>query len=286
MKKIFAQLKNDQNVVVFDDADTDILRDVYKTPNVTLAIPFEVDTRALAEGEWYFIALTEEQKEEMLGGYVSESSTVMLSPITPDQYSEVRVLYQVSGEETLFTKVTSRQVSGAKKYITFNEKPVVTEQGNSLLFTGEVDAYWNGRFLYFKKFALVRPLFPGLHKVFKELTETVTNDFLSSAVFELKEEMSSDVIGLRNRKRIASIIGAKSIDLNDPLTYGKYITYAEQYNLDLEIESGKITLIDNSDINNVMNMLGETYYTTDVTGERREIGTSKKLVHGKRKRAR
>ena len=285
MKKIAAKLKNDQHVMVFADAETDALKDLYKTPNVSLAIPFEVDSRPLAEGEWYFIVLTEEQKEEMLDGYVTESSSAMLDSIGPDHYSELRALYHVSGEEILFTKITSRHVLAAKKYIAFGEKPSLAEQGNSVLLTGEVDAYWNGRLLYFKKFALVRPLFPGIHKVFKELTEKVTNEFLSSELFELKEEMSSDFIGLKNRKLISSIIENKTIDLKDPIVYGKYINYAQDYNLDLEIESGKIALIDNSDISKVISLFGEKFYTTDITGEKREISTSKKLVHGKRKRA-
>lgn len=285
MKKIFAKLKNDQNVIVFDDAGTDSLKDVYKVPNVSLALPFEVDIRPLAEGEWYFIPLTEEQKEEMLGGYMWENTNMLPSIISPDNYADIKAIYMVFGEHTMFTKITSRHVAQSKKYITFGEKPALTESSNSILLTGEVDAYWNGRLLYFKKFAFVRPLFPGMQKVYKEVTEDVTNEFLSSAVFELKEEMSSDFIGLRNRKMISSIIKGKTVDLNDPITYGKYLTYAEEYNLDLEIESGKISLIDNGDINKVISLLGENFYTTDVTREKREIRTSKKLVHGKRKRA-
>ncbi len=287
MKKIFAKLKNDQHVTVFDDAEIDSLKELYKVPNVTLAIPFEVDSRPLAEGEWYFIVLTEEQKEEMLGEYMTLGDGRTADPIGKDHYDQLRAIYMVSGEETLFTKITSRHVAGAKQYVAFDAegKPHMAAQSNSILLTGEVDAYYNGRLLYFKKFALVRPLFPGIHKVFKELTETVTNEFLSSTMFELKEEMSSDFIGLRNRKLIASLIQNKTVDLTDAETYGKYVEYAKEYNLDLEIDDGKIALIDNADISKVISLFNESYYTTDVTEERREIRTSKKLVHGKRKRA-
>jgi hypothetical protein len=286
MKKIFAKLKNDQHVVIFDDADIDSLKDIYKVPNITGAIAFEVDIRNLAESEWYFVVLTEEQKEEMLGGYITEGTGALPSTIGPDHFADVSAIYMVSGEETLFTKVTSRQVLASKKYVTFGEKPVLTEQGNAVLLTGEVDAYWNGRLLYFKKFSFIRSLFPGIHKIYKGMTEQVTNEFLSSTMFELKEEMSSDFIGLQNRKRIASIIAGKTVDLADPETFGKYVSYAQEYNLDLEIDEGKISLIDNADISHVINLLGESFYTTDITREKREIRTSKKLVHGARKRAR
>lgn len=287
MKKIFAKLKNDQHVTIFADADTEELKDIYKVPNVSLAIPFEVDSRPLADGEWYFIVLTEEQKEEMLGEYMSLGGNRTADPIHADHYDQIRAVYLVSGEETLFTKITSRHVSAAKKYVAFDEKGKsrVAEQSNAILLTGEVDAYFNGRLLYFKKFALVRPLFPGIQKVYKELTETVTNEFLSSTMFELKEEMSGEFIGLRNRKMIASLIQGKTVDLTDADTYGKYVEYAKEYNLDLEIDNGKIALIDNADISKVISLFNETYYTTDITREKREIRTSKKLVHGKRKRA-
>ena len=52
MKKIFAKLKNDQHVLVFDDVDAnESLKDLYKIPNVSLALPFDADSRPLADGE-------------------------------------------------------------------------------------------------------------------------------------------------------------------------------------------------------------------------------------------
>ncbi len=287
MKKIFAKLKNDQHVLVFDDADTDSLKDLYKVPDITKAVPFEVNVTTLVEGQWYFAVLTEEEKEEMLAGYLSESGSIGLDAITPDHYAEVAAVYMVSGEDKLFTKITSRHVSKPKKYLTFNEKAgLLTEQGNSILLTGEVDAYWNGRALYFKKFAQVRPLFPGIQKLYKDLTEKATNEFLSSALFELREEMSSDFIGLRNRKRIASIIEGKNIDLADPETHEKYLEYAKAYDLGLEIEEGKIALAGNADISAVINLFGESFYTAEITREKREVRTSRKLVKIPKKKAR
>ena len=285
MKKIFAKLKNDQHVIVFNDADAENFKEVCKAPNVTLAIPFEVDTRKLAEGEWYFVIPTEEQKEEMLGEYATESSGMMLNTIEPEHYKEIRVAYMISGEEKFFIKMTSRRVIRAQQYVVFGETPQLIDQGNAISLSGEVDAYWNGTKLFFKKFSLIQSLFPGIKKMYKELTEQETNEFLSSTLFELKEEMSSDFVALSNRKKIASIIDGKVIDLKDTETCEKYLEYAKQYNLDLEIADGKIALIDNSDIGKVISLLGESFYTTEITGERREIRSSRKLVHAKRKRA-
>jgi hypothetical protein len=285
MKKIIAKLKNDQNVIVFNDAETDELKNIYKIPKVTLALPFAIEKRTLTEGEWYFFVLTEEEKEEMLGGYMTESISAGLDTITADHYTELKAIYLVSGTEIFFTKVTSRQVLRSQKYVALNEKPTLVSQGNSILLTGEVDAYWNGSLLYFKKFALIRSLFPGIQKMYRQITEKGTNEFLSSALFELKGEISSEVIGLRNRQRMVSIVEAKAIDLTDMDVCNKYLIYAQQYNLDLEIVDGKIALIDNSDIAKVISLFGENFYTTDVTGEKREIRTSKKLVPTQRKRA-
>jgi len=240
----------------------------------------------LADDQWYFIVLTEEQKEEMLGGYVSPGGAEAWGPLGQDSYNQIRAIYQVTDEGTLFSKVSSRHSRGPEKLVAFGEKPVLKEQGNSVLLTGDVDAYWNGRSLFFKKFSLARPLFPGIQKVYKELTESATNEFLSSDLFELKDEMSSHFIGLRNRKIIASIVEGKSIDLADPETREKYVEYAKEYNLDLEIDGGKISLIDNADVQKVIDLFGEKFYTSYVTQEKREVRMSKKLVHGARKRAR
>ena len=270
---------------MFPDADVDGLKDLYKTPDVKTAVPFEANPKNWVEGQWQFIVLTEEQKEEMLGGYVTEAGAMGLDTMTKDQYAEARAIYQVEAEEMLFTKVASRHVLQSKKYVSFGEKPSLVEQGNSIVLTGEVDAYYNGRLLYFKKFASIQSLFPGIKKVYKEATEHTTNEFLSSELFELKEEMSSDFIGLRNRRMIAAIIDGNTVDLKDPDAHAKYLSYAQDYNLDLEIENGKIALIDNSDISSVISLFGESFYTSEVTKEKREVRTSKKLVHGKRKRA-
>ena len=285
MKKILAKLKNDQNVIVFPDADIDALKDLYKIPDTKNSVPFEVNIKKWVEGQWYFIVLTEEQKEEMIGGYVTEAGTMGLDMMTKDQCTEVRTLYMVDAEEMLFTKVASRHIVQSRKYVSFSDKPELAEQGNSIVLTGEVDAYYNGRLLFFKKFASIQTLFPGIKKVYKEATETTTNEFLSSPLFELKEEMNGDFIGLRNRKRIADIVETSAEMLKDPDAFGKYVTYAQDYDLDLEIADSKISLFDNADIQKVLGLFGESFYTTDVTGEKREIGRSKKLVHGKRKRA-
>ncbi len=286
MKKIIGKLKNDQNVLVFDNAEVDGLKDMYKVPNVTLAIPFEVDTRKLAEGEWYYFVLTEEEKQEMLGGFVSEDTSVGLDTMVADYYSELKAIYLVSGEERLFTKITPRQILRSQKYVSFGDKPALVEQGNAIRLTGEVDAYWNGSRLFFKKFTLIQSLFPGIKKMYRQVTEKGTNEFLSSSLFELKSEMSSEIIGLRNRRKMVSIIDSQTIDLKDSEVCNKYLEYAKSYNLDLEITDGKIALIDNTDIATVINLFGENFYTTPITDERREIRTSKKLVPNPRKRAR
>lgn len=286
MTKIFGKLKNDSHAIIYDDAGTESIKEIYKIPNVTLAIPFEVDSRGLAEGEWYYIVPTEEQKEEMLGEYVSEVSGISLSTIVPDYYREIKIMYTVYGDEKLFTKVTSRHILRAQKYVAFKEKPELVEQANSLLLDGEVDAYWNGTRLYFQKFTVARALFPGIQKTFKELTEEKTNEFLSSALFELKDEMSSDFISLSNRKKISTIIDSKTVNLKDPVVCNSYLEYAKEYNLDLEINDDKIALIDNSDVAKVISLLGESFYTSEINKEKREIRSSRKLNHGKRKRAR
>jgi hypothetical protein len=285
MKKIIAKLKSGQNVIVFDDAEGEGFKDMYKAPDVKTAVAFDPNSKNWVEGQWHFVVLTEEQKEEMLGGYVSEAGSMGLDTMTADQYAEVKALYLVSAEEMLFTKVSSRHVLGSKKYVAFGDTPALAEQGNSILLTGEVDAYYNGRLLYFKKFAAVRSLFPGLYKVYKEATEDVTNEFLSSELFELKEEMSSDFISLRNRKKISDIVAEKGEELKDPEAFGKYLSYAQSYDLDLEIDQGKIALIDNGDVNKVIGLFGEQFYTAEISREKREMRTSKKLVKTPRKRA-
>ena len=62
MKKIIAKLKNDQNVIIFPNADSESFKDMYKVPDIKTSVPFEANIKKWIEGQWYFIVLTEEQK--------------------------------------------------------------------------------------------------------------------------------------------------------------------------------------------------------------------------------
>ena len=64
MKKIIAKLKNDQNVIIFPDAEGTSFKDMYKVPDIKTSVAFEPNIKKWVEGQWYFIVLTEEQKEE------------------------------------------------------------------------------------------------------------------------------------------------------------------------------------------------------------------------------
>lgn len=284
MSKLLAQLKNGQNVIVLGEDATEKLSEIYKTPNVTKAREFAMDGHVLAEDEWHFVILTTDEQEKMLRGYESEAS-IGLDPLTKDNCSEVKVLYLVNGHEKIFSKVGARHVSKAQRQIAFGDEVRLMEEPAALSLTGQVDAYWNGARLFFKKFSQIQSLFPGIIDFYRQATETETNAFLSSALFELREEMSGDRIGSRSRKLIADIMNWKGNELADPAFCEKYLNYAKEYNLDLEIENDKIALIDNSDVAQVLGLLGEYYYTSAVSGEHRMTKASKKLVHARRKRA-
>lgn len=286
MSTLLAKLKTGQNVVVLAGEAADAAMQLYKKPNVSKAREFAVDGHVLGADEWYYVVLTTDEQERMLGGYESES-TLGLDPLSKDNCAQIKTLYFSAGSEKIFSKVGKKQVAaGEKRVVLGGSGPELAQDAASVTLGGEVHAYWNGARLFFKKFSQIQPLFPGIAELYRQATQKETNQFLSSELFELRSEMSDAVVGNKNRRLIMNMLAAKGNELSDPAMLEKYVDYAKEYNLDLEIENGKIALVDNGDISTVLGLLDERYYTSAVTGERRETKSSKKLVQGKRKHAR
>jgi len=283
MKKFNAQLKlNTEHVNIFNLGDGYIEQLGYTDLNTNNSQLFNPDIN-LDKDEYFFIELDENKKRELIVPFINSiENSVSINPIDKDQYSQIQCLYLIEKYDNLinitFTRVFPKNYTLTKKVFSFDDTPILKNENNSLDFHPRIDAFWDGEKLFFKSYTTIKPIFKGIECFYKKATEEEKNTFLSNDLFTCNSEIEQIEVGERNLRKIKGILDSQ-INLNDPSTREKYLNYAENYSEANIIitQEGKINLKDNKDISNVLSLLEEHFYTTPISGEKREAPTSKKL---------
>jgi len=285
-KKIIARLHNDNYSIVFNETNPGFLKmkTSFKIPNITEDIAFEFNPeRKLEENEWYFVALSAEQKNKLIKPYLDTiDCSDGVNPITSDEYSSVRAICLVEKNDTgdeniILTRIFPKYYTLSKKFLKWHDGPELVEQSSTIDFTGSADAIWNNEKLYFKSYSIIKPLFNGLEDFYRIATEEEKNAFLQKDFFECSNGYQNIKVQTRNLRRIASVLD--KIDWSDSTTRQKYIDYTKKYpQLDVDITlGGRLKIESNKDVTNIMNILEERIYTTPITGEEREANSVTKL---------
>jgi hypothetical protein len=285
-KKIIARLENENFALIFNQNNPEFntIAECYSHPSLNDENCFEFNPEKKMEfDEWHYLTFTAEQKETFIRPYLGTiTSSDATNTITGEDYPSIRAIclieYDAStGEELiLLSRVFPRNYTLSKKVIKWHDGPQVETQAASIDFVGNVDAYWNGQRLYFKSYAKIKSVFPGLEFFYRSATEDEKNEFLASDLFECEPAIE---IGERNLKKIAAVMDNQNINFSDEESKNKYLNYAREYpGVSIVIsDSGKICIKSNRDITNILNILEERLYTTPITSERREAHAVTKL---------
>lgn len=287
IKRFMAKLKDNDHVIVFDQQNNNLqkVERLYQLPQIENEIEFDPDHK-LENDEWYFVALSGEQKNTMINPYFEIlDNSAEFNQMVQGQYSQIAVFYLCSktttttAEQVIFTKVTSKHQIRSRNWIEWEDGPELKKQTKTVDFTAKVDALWNGTKLYFRSFSTIKSLFPGIEEFYRTATEDEKNTFLQKEFFECTQDISKIKVGERNLRRIAAIIDDENIDLSNHETRSKYVDYANQFQeYDFKInDTGQFQLANNKDISDVLKVLEQNLYIAPVTGEKREAGYSKKI---------
>ncbi len=279
-KILFGKLKDETIVSIFTESSSELtdIESEFIQPDISNSREFQLDYTLDAD-EWFYIEPSSELHDTMIKPYLNYvDSTVDTNPISGDQYKTLISIYLVSKEnisdkyKILFNRIFNKYCIIQKKIISFNtSKPELKKESKSVEFTGDVDAYWDGEKLFFKKYSTIKPMFKGIESLYREASSEEVNNFLETDFFVIDEAFKINTIGERARKNIASILDSRQIDFTCARTRKQYNDYAKEYNeLNFQIQDdGKFKITKAVDLTHIINILQERLYTSPITREKR-----------------
>lgn len=247
----------------------------YFIPNIIAKVKFNPDRRLESE-EWYYVELNPEQISSMINPYIlNEQTSGDLNKAVQSDYESIEVVYKVEESRAIFTKITDGYRVKNRTLLKFHdlEQVQVVQEHDSILFNGDVHAYYNGAGkLYFRDFGKIRSMFRGIDVFYREATQEEKRKFLDDELFDARE-IDVDHIGQRDSARIAMVLNDEIINFEDTTTHENIIAAAQKFSdiTELEItDTSKIVLNDTNDLKRILNIILSRYYVSEITGQKME----------------
>lgn len=277
--------KKGEHKIIFSSKDDLDKVDFFDVPDIAGDKTIEFDAeKKLESDEWFYVELDDEHKP-MVKPYSKNISTSSdLNPITADDYSNVEVIYKISGSSEnesehfiVFQKVTKAYYIVSKRFITFGDHPEIHSQQNMIDFSGRQDAYFDGYSrLYFRSFSTIKSMFDGIEDYYRKATDDEVRKIKGSSLITISEDFT---IGVRNLKRIAAILSDDKIKLDDSSFQSDLKAYIEKFE-ELEIvvgDDGKFELKSDRELGIFLTAALGRYYISEVTGEKMEATSASRL---------
>jgi len=269
--------------VLSADAEVDKFKNFLNTAQISTshAKEFETDYRA-DTGEWLYIDLTGDQ--EIIAPFRAAAlNTTSLNPLATSTIKSLHLFYNVTQKQnngqTVIDKLYFQQVLPSAKmhkagYLSLTGEPHVKVETDIIALHAYVDSIWDedSKRLYFHKYEKAHSMFPDLDKFFRAATDEEVSTFTHSEIFAPAADLN---LKTRNRNRIANILKNKA-DLLTRAKFPKLKKYIKDYNLPVQIRGGKLVL-ENANADVIIKALSEFYYTTAISGEKREANSTHRL---------
>ena len=159
--KIFASLKNDEQVILFDEQSIDYNEVIklfgYDVENFKSVSFLKNLHSTLKEDEIYFIKLTADKEKELFTNILLTINSIDNNKAKEAQYSNIDVIYLIDTTKKIvcLKKIYPTQHIGAKKLLGFGDLgPTYRKEANKINLSSKVNVYYNidKKILYFKNF--------------------------------------------------------------------------------------------------------------------------------------
>ncbi len=278
---IFARLKSNQQDHRILASDPENVRsfDFYSLPSVTHKLRFNPEVK-LENNEWYYVELNADQLTNMVRPYLaSASSSGDLNNAAATEYQNIACIYRVfDDQKMIFTRITESYKVHAMKLLRFHdtEQAEVYTEKDSIVFDGNVDAYFDGQNkIYFKKFNKLTAIFSGFQEFHRQATEIEKRNFLDIELFEV-DGLEPDMIGQNDSKKIAKILANETISLATGASDQSILAAVRSHpELNITItQDDKIILNNQFALKPVIKVIMGKYFKSEITGESLEaVGT-------------
>lgn len=286
-KKIFANLKDNTQVIVFDEKSNDFnsIENIFSLDITSLKkIDFlkNLNSNIDLYDTIYYIKISTKDEENFFLNIKLNLDSIDNNDIKKEQYKDVNSIYLINSKtnEIYLKKVFPMQHISSKKILAFNDNPTYREESDKINLSHKVDVYYNisEKKLYFKNFNTLKLIFKDVVKYYREATHKEIKTFFIEDKFKFKDLLLNKLSN-KFKKRLGCIIDS-DFDVSDSELMKKYENYDKKYKDKLKKRDGKYVLETKAQLENFIELIEEKFYETPITREKREVNDFIKLNAG------
>lgn len=282
-KTIFAGLKDKTQVILFGE-DSNDFNNIKELFSFNLADYAQVDfvnnlNSNLDENEIYYIVLSEEDENLLFSDIKLNLDSVDNNVVKQNEYKNINSIYLIDSDLNVnyLKRVFPTEHIKSKRFLGFNDAPTFKEEADKINLSFRIDVFYNisDKKLYFRKFNVLKSLFPEAIKFYRAATKEDVKAFFVEEKFDFNDKLldkSTDKL----RKRLGQLIDS-GIDISDPELMEKYEKYDKEYKNKLKIKDGKYILKTKAELDNFIELIEEKFYETPISKEKRTVDNFRKL---------
>lgn len=166
-----------------------------------------------------------------------------------------------------------------KRWFKSSNTPTLEKNIPIIIINDIADAIYSKEndILYFKKLTSISSIFKGISELYREATQTETEDFLNKDFITLDDGYEANKVGAANRKRIAMAMSSFSNFTTSEKS--KIHTYIKDYctNIPFNKNSTSFTIKNEDDLKHLLWGIEQRYYTTPIGKEKRIANSISKV---------
>jgi len=276
-KIIFASLKNNTQVLIFDEK-SEYFDKISKSFSFDMTRYKKVDFKKnlnsnIDEDEIYYISLSEDEEKQFFEDIKLNLNSVDNNLIKNKEYKEVKTIYLVNLDlkTVCLKRVLPTEHLESKQILSFGDKPEFHQESNKIIMSLRVDIYYNisEKNIYFFNFNTLKAVFQEAITFYRESSKEEAKIFFSEESFEIEDTIFNNTT-TKFKRRLGFLIDQK-INFKDETLMKKYERYAKKYKIELKKENGKYLLKKQDQLENFVKVLEQLFYKTPITKELREV---------------
>lgn len=243
------------------------------------------DEYKLQEDEWFVVEQFSQQSyciDFVKNNFVATNFSFM----PKEKYEKIDFIVSVQneGNDLVFQKITPSYIYEKQKTLSWEhinaptDQAVLSNHKDVLVIKEGADCYYkkDEDKLYFKSLSSITSIFDGINVLYREATNQEVEEFLGMEMINVAEGFSKDDVKTANRRRIKE--ATERYHSFSPEQKAKIPSYISKYCPHIYDEgTQKFNVNDESNLTDLLNVLNQRYYTTEIDDEKRLANSVTKL---------
>ncbi len=243
------------------------------------------DEYKLQEDEWFVVEQFSQQSyciDFVKNNFVATNFSFM----PKEKYEKIDFIVSVQneGNDLVFQKITPSFIYEKQKTLSWEhinaptDQAVLSNHKDVLVIKEGADCYYkkDEDKLYFKSLSSITSIFDGINVLYREATNQEVEEFLGMEMINVAEGFSKDDVKTANRRRIKE--ATERYHSFSPEQKAKIPSYISKYCPHIYDETtNKFNVNDENNLTDLLNVLNQRYYTTEIDDEKRLANSVTKL---------